>query len=209
MFTLLLISSPPPPPHPSCPVIPHYSSLPLFTYTHTLPFHTNLRTCYSSPHPPPPPPPPSPSPTLPAHSYPILPYLSSPTLTLSPSIQTSCCTTNWDMHISRTNLCFVSILAGSGAVPLVVSANLSQSHVITERLHRKTTGSSHSTSVTSTPVKCLLMSVLILKAADWLKILAVTDSMLTCISMRGMEWIVLQRATPSTIDNSCLLSQMD
>ena len=51
------------------------------------------------------------SPILPAHSYPILPYLSSPTFTLSPSIQTSCCTTNWDRYISRTNLCFVSILA--------------------------------------------------------------------------------------------------
>ena len=56
-------------------------------------------------------PPPPPSPTLPAHSYPILPYLSSPTLTLSPSVQTSCCTTNKDMYTSRTNLCFVSILA--------------------------------------------------------------------------------------------------
>ena len=38
-------------------------------------------------------------------------YLNPHALTLSPSIQTSCCTTNWNMYISRTNLCFVSILA--------------------------------------------------------------------------------------------------
>ena len=43
--------------------------------------------------------------------FPTYTSLHPCTLTLSPSIQTSCCATNWDMYISRTNLCFVSILA--------------------------------------------------------------------------------------------------
>jgi len=41
----------------------------------------------------------------------------------------------------------------------------------------------------------------VLLNADWLKILAVTNSMLTCIAMREMEGMMQQRETPATINS--------
>ena len=54
------------------------------------------------------------------------------------------------------------------------------------------------------------MSVLVLLNADWLKILAVTNSMLMCIAIRVMEGMMQQREPPATINSYNVLSnQMD
>ena len=50
-------------------------------------------------------------------------------------------------------ICFSS--ACSGEVHLVVYVQLSRGHVISERVHHKTTGSSHSTFTTLMPQRCL------------------------------------------------------
>jgi len=76
-----------------------------------------------------------------------------------------------------------------------------QGCVISERAHHRITGFSHSTSVISRPEKCLLISVPVLLNADWLKVHAVTNSMLTCIAMRGMEGTMQQREPPATINS--------
>jgi len=76
-----------------------------------------------------------------------------------------------------------------------------QDRVISDRVHHKKTGSLHSTSATYKPEKCLLISVPALLNADWLKILAVTNSMLTCIAMKEMEGTMLQQEPPATINS--------
>ena len=100
---------------------------------------------------------------------------------------------------------------GSGRVRWVVSVHMRQGCVISERACHRITGFSHSTSVISRPNKCLLMSVPVLLNADWLKILPVTNSMLTCIATRGMEGTMQQRETPATMDNplNVFNNQMD
>jgi len=45
------------------------------------------------------------------------------------------------------------------------------------------------------------MSVPVLLNADWLEIHAVTNSMLMCIAMRGMEGTMQQREPPATINS--------
>jgi len=90
---------------------------------------------------------------------------------------------------------------GSGRVLWVVSVHMRQGRVISERPHHRKTGFSHSTSVTSRPEKCLLMSVLVLENAHWLQILPVTNSMLMCITMREMEGMMQQREPPATINS--------
>ena len=104
-----------------------------------------------------------------------------------------------NMHSMLTFILFLFFLYGSGQVLWVASVHMRQGHVISERAHHRITGFSHSTSVTSRPEKCLLTSVLVLLNADWLKVLAVTNSMLTCIAMRVMEGTMLQQETPATI----------
>jgi len=89
----------------------------------------------------------------------------------------------------------------SGRVPWVAYAHMRQGRVISERVHHRITGFSHSTSVTFRPEKCLLISVLVLLNADWLKVHAVTNSMLTCIAMREMEGTMQQREPPATINS--------
>ena len=90
---------------------------------------------------------------------------------------------------------------GSGRVRWVVSVHMRQGCVISERACHRITGFSHSTSVISRPNKCLLMSVPVLLNADWLKIHAVTNSMLMCITIRVMEGMMLQREPPATINS--------
>jgi len=72
-------------------------------------------------------------------------------------------------------------------------------HVISERVHHRITGFSHSISATSRPDKCSLISVPVLLNADL--ILNVTNSMLTCIAMKGMEGTMQQREPPATINS--------
>ena len=79
--------------------------------------------------------------------------------------------------------------------------HMKQGHVISERVHHRKTGSLPSTSATYKPEKCLLISVPVLLNADWLKILAVINSTLTCIAMRGMEGMMPWREPPTTINS--------
>ena len=85
------------------------------------------------------------------------------------------------------NICFPS--ACSGVVHLVVCALLSRGRVISELVHHKRTGSSHSTSVIllSQRTSCLWISVPISRSADLRVIPVVPKSILTCTAMRGME----------------------
>jgi len=94
----------------------------------------------------------------------------------------------------------------SGWVTGVDSAPTKQECVISERAHHRRTGSSHSTSTTYKPEKCLLISVPVLLNADWLKIHAVTNSTLTCIAMREMEGMMQQREPPTTINSYDMFS---
>ena len=91
--------------------------------------------------------------------------------------------------------------SGRILIPGVDSATTRQERVISERVHHRRTGSSHSTSTTCKPEKCLLISVLVLLNADWLKILPVTNSTLTCIAMREMEGMMPWREPPATINS--------
>ena len=100
-----------------------------------------------------------------------------------------------------TYIWFLFSIYGSGQVLWVASAHMRQGCVISERAHHRITGFSHSISVTSRPEKCSLISVLVLLNADWLKVLAVTNSMLTCIAMREMEGMMLQREPPAIINS--------
>jgi len=86
-------------------------------------------------------------------------------------------------------------------IPGVGSATTRQECEISEGLHHWRTGSSHSTSTTCKPEKCLLISVLVLLNADWLKIHAVTNSTLTCIAMREMKGMMQWREPPTTINS--------
>ena len=79
--------------------------------------------------------------------------------------------------------------------------HMRQGRVISGRAHHRITGSSHSTSVTSRPEKCSLISVPVLLNADWLKILPVINSMLTCIATREMEGTMQKRGPPATINS--------
>ena len=79
--------------------------------------------------------------------------------------------------------------------------HMRQGCVISEWVHHRITGFSHSTSVTSRPEKCSLTSVPVLLNADWLEVHAVTNSMMMCIAMRGMEGMMLQREPPATINS--------
>ena len=100
--------------------------------------------------------------------------------------------------------------SGRILIPGVDAATTRQERVISERVHHRRTGSSHSTSTTCKPEKCLLISVLVLLNADWLKILPVTNSTLTCITMREMEGMMLQQEAPATINSYDVFSnQMD
>jgi len=93
------------------------------------------------------------------------------------------------------------LICCSGRVPWVASVHMRQGHVISDRVHHRITGFSHSTSVTFRPDKCSLTSVPVLLNADWLKIHAVTNSMLMCIAIRVMEGMMLQREPPATINS--------
>ena len=112
---------------------------------------------------------------------------------------------------SVSNLRFLFlILYRSGRVPWVASVHMRQGCVISDRTRRRITGFSHSTSVTSRPEKYWLISVPVLLNADCLKILAVTNSKLTFITMREMEGMMQQREPPETINSYDVFSnQMD
>ena len=100
--------------------------------------------------------------------------------------------------------------SGRILIPGVDCATTRQERVISERVHHRRTGSSHSTSTTCKPEKCLLISVLVLLNADWLKILPVTNSTLTCIAMRGMEGTMQQQQPLATINSyDAFSNQMD
>jgi len=99
---------------------------------------------------------------------------------------------------------------GSGRVLWVASVHMRQGCVISERAHHRITGFLPSTSVTSRPEKCLLISVPVSLNADWLKVLAVANSMLTCIAMKEMEGMMLQQEPPATINAyNAFSNQMD
>ena len=111
---------------------------------------------------------------------------------------------NWRCPTFSSTLTFILFLFsmyGSGQVLWLASAPMRQGHVVSERAHHRITGSSHNTSVISRAEKCLWMSVLVLLNADWLKILPVTNSTLTCIAMREMQGTMQQREPPATINS--------
>ena len=99
--------------------------------------------------------------------------------------------------------------ACSGEVHSEVSVLLSRGHVISERVHHKKTGSSHSTLNTVKPVRCLSISVPHSLNADLMA--CVGSYLLTCISMRGMEKMIKKQEILKTTkqEYNILSYQMD
>jgi len=113
-------------------------------------------------------------------SYTPLSYLLLLHTTYVPRAAYACSRLHMHSKLHR----YLIYCSGRILIPGVDTATTRQERVISERVHHRRTGSSHSTSTTYKPEKCLLISVPVLLNADWLKILPVINSTLTCIAMR-------------------------